>query len=53
MAAIFGIPVGFVNVLESKAMLLDSGIPFACVEGNRGGSALAVAALHAVLEVQD
>ena len=40
-------PVGFVNVLESKEMLFDTNIPFVAIEGRRGGSPLAVASLRA------
>ncbi|WP_455925243.1 precorrin-8X methylmutase [Pseudomonas putida] len=49
-ALILGFPVGFVGAAESKAMLAaDSrGIPFVIVEGRRGGSAMASAAVNAL-----
>jgi precorrin isomerase len=47
---IIGMPVGFVNVLESKKLLMTTDIPRILIEGRRGGSALAVAALHAIME---
>ena len=49
-ALIIGFPVGFVGAAESKAMLAaDSrGVPFVIVEGRRGGSAMAVAAVNAL-----
>ena len=48
---IIGMPVGFVNVVESKELLsmLDN-IPYITLTGRRGGSTLAVAALHAIME---
>ena len=49
-ALIIGIPVGFVNVTEAKAMLGETDIPHIVVEKRRGGSALAVAALHGIIE---
>ena len=49
-ALIIAMPVGFVNVLESKALLAQSPVPHIVLEGRRGGSTLAVATLHALLE---
>jgi precorrin-8X/cobalt-precorrin-8 methylmutase len=50
-AAIIATPVGFVGAAEAKAELARSsrGIPFATVLGRRGGSAMAAAALNAIL----
>lgn len=50
-ALIIGMPVGFVGAKESKIELMKRGIPFIAVEGNRGGSALAIAALNAILKL--
>ncbi|CAD6554638.1 precorrin-8X methylmutase [Paraburkholderia sabiae] len=49
-ALILGFPVGFVGAAESKAMLAaDSrGVPFVAVQGRRGGSAMAAAAVNAL-----
>ncbi len=49
-ALILGFPVGYVGAAESKAMLAaDSrGVPFVIVEGRRGGSAMAAAAVNAL-----
>ncbi len=48
-AAVIGMPVGFVGAAESKAALAADGrVPFAVVEGRRGGSAMAVAAVNAL-----
>lgn len=49
-ALIIGMPVGFVNVVESKVLLSKTDIPHIMIEGRRGGSTLAVATLHAILE---
>lgn len=48
-AAIIGIPVGFVGAAESKASLAADGrVPFVIVQGRRGGSAMAAAAVNAL-----
>jgi precorrin-8X/cobalt-precorrin-8 methylmutase len=49
-ALILGFPVGFVGAAESKAMLAADGrgVPFVIMQGRRGGSAMAVAALNAL-----
>jgi precorrin-8X/cobalt-precorrin-8 methylmutase len=48
-ALIVGLPVGFVGAAESKAALLASGLPAVANRGERGGSAVAVAAVNALL----
>ena len=48
-AAVIGVPVGFVGAAESKAALAADGrVPFLVVEGRKGGSAMAVAAVNAL-----
>jgi precorrin-8X/cobalt-precorrin-8 methylmutase len=49
-ALIVGFPVGFIGAAESKAMLAaDSrGVPFVALQGRRGGSAMAAAAVNAL-----
>lgn len=49
-AMIIGVPVGFVNVVESKELLMETSIPNVTIKGRRGGSPLAVAILHGILE---
>ena len=49
-ALIIGMPVGFVNVVESKELLGKCDVPHIVLEGRRGGSALAVTTLHAIME---
>lgn len=50
-AAILAFPVGFVGAAESKEALIeaDLGIPYIALRGRRGGSALAAAAVNALL----
>ena len=47
-ALVIAMPVGFVHVVESKEELASLGVPFIEIEGRRGGSPLAVAALHSI-----
>lgn len=49
---IIGMPVGFVNVIESKKLLTETDLPYIIIEGRRGGSPLAVATLHALVEIK-
>ncbi len=50
-AAILAFPVGFVGAAESKELLAAGalGIPFITLRGRRGGSAMAAAAVNALL----
>jgi precorrin-8X/cobalt-precorrin-8 methylmutase len=48
-ALVLGFPVGFVGAPESKAALAESGLPFITLHGRRGGSAIAAAALNALI----
>ena len=48
-AAVIGVPVGFVGAAEAKqALAADRRIPFLVVQGRRGGSAMAAAAVNAL-----
>ena len=47
-ALVLGFAVGFVGAAESKAALVESGLPFITLLGRRGGSALAAAAVNAL-----
>lgn len=49
-ALILGFPVGFVGAVESKAELAANsrGVPFIALQGRRGGSAMATAAVNAL-----
>jgi precorrin-8X/cobalt-precorrin-8 methylmutase len=49
---VIGAPVGFVQAAESKELLRNIGtIPSITVEGRKGGSPVAVAILHALMDV--
>lgn len=48
-ALLVGLPVGFVGASEAKAALAASGLPSVTNRGERGGSAVAVAAVNALL----
>lgn len=50
-ALVIAMPVGFVHVVESKQELMSLGVPFVAVEGRRGGSTLAVSAIHALCTI--
>ena len=50
-ALVIGVPVGFVNVVESKMELLALDVPHIVLEGRRGGSPIAVAIIHALCTV--
>jgi precorrin-8X/cobalt-precorrin-8 methylmutase len=52
-ALVVGLPVGFVGAAEATAPLAASGLPCVTNRGERGGSALAVAAVNALLYAQD
>ncbi len=45
---LIAMPVGFVNVVESKAMALDLPCPLILMRGRRGGTTFVVAALNAI-----
>lgn len=47
-ALVIGLPVGFVGAAEAKAALRASGLPAVSNVGERGGSAVAAAALNAL-----
>ncbi len=47
--AVIGAPVGFVNVVEVKQQLRESGIPAIIAMGRRGGSGVAAAIVNALL----
>ena len=53
-ACIVGIPVGFVGAAEAKAELAENGIvPYITVEGTKGGSPIAAAAVNALMYLID
>jgi precorrin-8X/cobalt-precorrin-8 methylmutase len=48
---VIGVPVGFVNVVESKELLKASGAPYIVAEGRKGGSNVAAAIVNAVVKM--
>ena len=49
-ALVIGVPVGFVSAAESKEAVLElEEIPYIVARGRKGGSAIAVAIIHALL----
>lgn len=48
---VVGVPVGFVGAKESKEILKNLGIPYIVIDGERGGSTIAVAIMNALLNL--
>ncbi len=48
-ALIIGVPVGFVNVIESKELILSGNVPYIVAKGRKGGSNIAAAICNALL----
>jgi len=46
---VIGVPVGFVNVVQSKEMIMTSGVPYIVARGRKGGSNVAAAICNALL----
>jgi len=54
-ALIIGVPVGFVGAAESKAALMANrlNLPYLTIQGRRGGSAIAAAAVNALASEEE
>lgn len=48
-ALVIGVPVGFVNVVESKELIMTAGVPYIAARGRKGGSNVAAAVCNALL----
>ncbi len=46
---VIGVPVGFVNVVESKEIIMESGVPYIVARGRKGGSNVAAAICNALI----
>ncbi len=46
---VIGVPVGFVNVVEAKELILETEIPYIINRGRKGGSNVAAAIVNALL----
>jgi len=51
-ALVIGVPVGFVEAAESKEELLKSKLPYIAICGRKGGSAVAVAIINALMKLE-
>ena len=48
-ALIIAVPVGFVNVIESKELIINANVPYIAARGRKGGSPVAAAICNAML----
>ena len=48
-ALVIGVPVGFVNVVESKELVLEAGVEHIVARGRKGGSNVAASIVNALL----
>ena len=46
---VIGVPVGFVNVVQSKELIMTADVPFIVARGRKGGSNVAAAICNALL----
>lgn len=46
---VVGVPVGFVNIIESKEAIIDAGVPYIVAKGRKGGSTVAAAIVNALM----
>lgn len=46
---IIGVPVGFVNVVEAKELIMETKVPYIVARGRKGGSNVAAAICNALL----
>lgn len=46
---IIGVPVGFVNVVQSKELIMQAGVPYIVAKGRKGGSNIAACICNALL----
>lgn len=50
---IIGVPVGFVNVVASKELILETDVPHIVAKGRKGGSNVAACIVNALLYIMD
>ena len=46
---VIGVPVGFVNIIESKEAIMETDVPFIVSKGRKGGSNVAAAIVNALM----
>ena len=52
-ALIIGVPVGFVNVVQSKELIMAADVPYIVARGRKGGSNIAACIVNALLYMID
>lgn len=52
-ALIIGAPVGFVNVVEAKELIMTAGVPYIVPRGRKGGSNIAATICNAMLYAKE
>lgn len=50
---IIGVPVGFVNVVQSKELIMTADVPYIVAKGRKGGSNIAACIVNALLYMLD
>ena len=50
---IIGVPVGFVNVVQSKELIMGTDVPYIVAKGRKGGSNIAACIVNALLYMLD
>lgn len=50
---IIGVPVGFVNVVQSKELIMEADVPYIVARGRKGGSNIAACICNALLYMID
>lgn len=50
---IIGVPVGFVNVVQSKELIMETDVPCIIARGRKGGSNIAACIVNALLYMID
>ena len=50
---IIGVPVGFVNVVQSKELIMHADVPYIVAKGRKGGSNIAACICNALLYMID
>lgn len=51
-ALVIGVPVGFVNVVQSKELIMETDMPYIIARGRKGGSNVAAAIMNALLYLE-
>ena len=46
---VIGVPVGFVNVVQSKELIMQGGVPYIVARGRKGGSNVAASICNALI----